>query len=341
MYKKWFLLLGIIFLFVSCNKSVHPALPQKEIVLGTICTVNLFEHGTQELYAEIFDTLQKVENLMSANTTTSEIACANKNAGLGEVVISKPTYDVLKIALEYSEKTNGAFNLAIGPLVKIWGIGTADAKIPTKEEIQVAKELCNWQNIVLSEKNDSYFVFLEKAGMSLDLGGVAKGYAADQINVILKSRGIDKAMIDLGGNIFAYGEKEINTPWRIGIKNPFDSTGEPIIALSIKNESVVTSGVYERFFEQDGIRYHHLINSATGFPSNNGLMSVTIVHEYSTVADILSTAVFILGKDDGMNLLENMGIQGFCIASNKEIYATNTIVRNLEIINKDFFLSPL
>ena len=339
--KKLFLviIIGGILLFGGCKKLEQPMSAQTEIVLGTVCTVNLFEHGTQELYAEIFNALHDVENLMSANSTTSELVLVNNNAGISSVQISEETYTVIEAALKYAKMTNGAFNPAIGPLVKLWAIGTDSAAIPSGVEIERTSKLCNWQNVLLSQKKDGYFVFLEKEGMALDLGGVAKGFAADKTVAILQGHAIPTAMIDLGGNIYACGEKLSDVPWRIGIKNPFDSTGEPIVALSVHDASVVTSGVYERFFEQDGVRYHHLINTATGRPQDNELMSVTIVAKSSMQADILSTAVFILGKEAGLKLLEQINISGFCITRNKEIYATENSALKIEVFDKNFTLN--
>ncbi len=339
MCKKYFILIVIYSLFiVSCSKIETSMQPQTKLALGTVCTVNLFEDGTQDLYDEIFERVKEIEELMSARISTSEVSRINTHADIKPLIVSEDTFAVIKMSLDFAHKTNGAFNPAIGPLVGLWGIGTQFAKIPKDIEIQEAIKNSNYKNIVLNSHDSENSIVLLGEKMSLDLGGVAKGYATDQIVEILEKYGVKSAIIDLGGNIFAYGKKENNAPWRIGIKNPFDSEGQPIIAVEVKNESVVTSGVYERFFEQDGIRYHHLLDSKTGYPVDNALMSVTIVHESSTIADILSTAVFALGADDGIKLLENMGVQGFCIDSNKEIYASSAIARNLEIINKDFSL---
>lgn len=325
-----------IFLF-SCNTQKETILePQTELVIGTVCTINLFEDGTEDLYSTLFDQLSDIENKMSVNIATSEIALANQNAGIKPVEISYETYEIIEASIDIANITNGAFNPAIGPLVKIWAIGTDAARIPTQEEITEAINLCDWKNIELEKKDNVYSVFLTKKGMSLDLGGVAKGFAADSIRSILTENNVQKAMIDLGGNVFAYGEKAENTPWRIGIKNPFNSTGSPIIALSLTDTSVVTSGVYERFFENNGVRYHHLLNSNTGYPENNNLLSVSIVSESSMLADILSTAVFVLGLEEGMSLLEEQKIQGFCITNEKEIITTGNSFNLVEVLDSDF-----
>lgn len=334
--KNISLLAIISILFISCFNKEETIPAQTELVIGTVCTINLFDDGTELLYEILFKKLSEIENTMSVNIPTSEIAVANQNAGIKPVEISQETYEIIKASIDIANITDGAFNPAIGPLVKIWAIGTEAARIPTTNEITSAIVRSNWNNIELLNTNNEYSVFLTKEGMALDLGGVAKGFAADSIRSILEENNVQKAMIDLGGNVFAYGKKTENTPWRIGIKNPFNSTGDPIIALSLTDTSVVTSGVYERFFEEDGVRYHHLLNSKTGYPENNDFLSVSIICESSMLADILSTTVFVLGKEKGMGLLEELKIQGFCVTKEKEIITTNNAYNLVEVLDPEF-----
>ncbi len=336
MKKISFLLLTL--LCISCEKKITPIPSDTRVVLGTVCTINLYENGSQEIYDELFSRLEDIENVMSINIQDSEISKINDLAGIEKVAISNDTYTVLTKALEYAETTKGAFNPAIGPLVKLWAIGTDSAKVPNQEEINKAISLVDWKKVIVSEEKEQHFVFLQEKDMSLDLGGIAKGYAADEMIRILKIYAIDSAIIDLGGNIYALGEKQNGEVWRVGIKNPFDSTGSPAIRLDVKNTSVVTSGVYERFFEKHGIRYHHLLDSNTGYPVNNGLMAVTIATESSMLADVLSTAVFALGEKEGINLLESLGVKGFCVNSEREVIATNNLKNEIAILDDSFTL---
>ncbi len=333
------ILIPLFFLLLfSCESQSESIASDTRIALGTVCTISLYEKGTKDIYDELFLRLSEIEQTMSVNIEGSEISIVNSLSGVKKAPISLESYTVLQKALEYANLTDGAFNPAVGPLVKLWSIGTDQAKIPTQEEIEIATRLSDWKNIELFEEDETFFAFLKKKGMSLDLGGIAKGYAADEIIRIIKSYDIESAIIDLGGNIYALGEKENGDYWRVGIKNPFDSTGTPAIRVDLRNNSVVTSGVYERFFEKNGIRYHHLLDSKTGYPANNGLMSVTIVTESSMLADILSTAVFIMGQEKGIAFLESIQEKGFVITSEKEVFPTSSLRSELILLDKSFTL---
>ncbi len=330
----------ILFVLIvsSCQKKNEIITNDTRVVLGTVCTISLYEKGSQDVYDILFDRLAEIEKTMSVNIADTEVSAINNLAGIEEVEISYDTYTVLLAALDYAHLTKGAFNPAIGPLVKLWSIGTDDENIPTQISLERSLPLSNWEKVKITENNNSYFAFLEQEGMSLDLGGVAKGFAADELVKILKEQSINSALIDLGGNIYALGEKENGDPWRVGIKNPFDSTGAPVVRVDLKNQSVVTSGVYERFFELDGNRYHHLLDSKTGYPADNGLMSVTIVTESSMLADVLSTAVFVLGQEDGMNFLNSIGEKGFCINNKKEVISTENLRGSIVMLDDSFTL---
>lgn len=312
------------------------------LVMGTVSTIKLYEKGTQELYDKLFVRLSEIEKRMSVTIPTSDIARVNLAAGLGPVAISEDTFIVLQTALEYAQLSNGAFNPAIGPLVNLWAIGSDAPYLPTQTEIDKTIKLCDWRDVYIEqntkEKNFFATAFLAKKGMSLDLGGIAKGYAADELAKILRENNIEGAIIDIGGNIYAVGKKEAGAPWRVGIKNPFYSMGAPILRVDITNTSVVTSGVYERFFEQDDRRYHHLLDTSIGYPADNGLMSVTIVAESSMIADVLATAVFVMGKEAGMDFLQESGRNGFYIDTKKNIQATAELKNTLTVLNSEFSL---
>ncbi len=331
------LVLLLVF-FASCTNTQENIPSETRIVLGTVCTISLYDNGTQEIYDELFLRLQEIENLMSVNIADSEISMVNASSGKEKVEVSYDTYTVLTKALEYANATQGAFNPAIGPLVSMWAIGTDNARVPDFSEIESAIQLADWEKVRTTSEDNTYFVYLEETGMALDLGGIAKGYAADEMVSILKSHGIESAIIDLGGNIYAVGEKAGGDSWRVGIKNPFNSTGSPAVRLDVKNSSVVTSGVYERFFEKNDIRYHHLLDYKTGYPVNNNLMSVTIVTESSMLADVLSTAVFILGQEQGIALLNSLGEKGFCINAESEVTSTGNLRSDIVLLDNSFTL---
>lgn len=298
-------------LFSSCQKTQSS---RTEVALGTVCTISLFENASDKLYDRIFEKIKQIENLMSTSIPNSEISKINQNAGIKFVKISQDTFNVLSCAKEIAKLSDGAFEPTIGNLVELWNInaiindetGAILPQIPSQKEIENALSKTDFTKLILDEKNQT--AFLTQSGMKLDVGGIAKGYATDCIVSILKEEKISSALIDLGGNIYAYGYKnqKEKTLWRIGIKNPLDPTGSPIEIIQCENSSIVTSGVYERYFEYEGKIYHHLLSAKTGFPENNDLLSVSIICNNSMLCDALSTACFILGKEKGSDLIKKI-----------------------------------
>ncbi len=302
----------------ACAKPM-PA--QTEYVLGTLCSINLFEKGTPDVYRALFARLREIENRMSVNKAGTELDRVNAAAGREAVAVHPDVIEVLSAALRYAELSDGAFDPTVGPLVKLWGIGTDDVRLPAQEEIQHVLPIINWKDVVLDTQART--VFLRHPGMALDLGAIAKGYAADELVRILKQKGIPRAIIDLGGNVLAYGEKQGGKKWRIGVQDPAGERGTYVGILEITNKTMVTSGVYERYFVQNGQRYHHILSTSTGYPVQNGLMSVTIIGDSSIDADGLSTTVFALGYEKGKALLEHLGnAEGLFIFDDGTLRAT-------------------
>lgn len=301
--KKICTILFVSFLFsivlFSCKKIENP---RTELIFGTVCSLNAFDDGTKILYDKLFERLHVLDELFSTTNPDSEIEKINASAGIQPVEVSPEVIALLKISLSFARLTDGYFDPTIGPIVKLWGINTDHARVPSQHEIDNALNLVNWNNVTI----DGNSVYLQQKGMRLDLGGIVKGYAADVLTGLLSENNVKRAIIDLGGNVYVFGTKKDKTPWHVGIKNPNAPEGEPKIILSLKEASVVTSGVYERFFIQDGIRYHHIINPKTGYPVNNGLTSVSIICKSSTTADALSTSLFILGEEKGGELVKKI-----------------------------------
>ena len=273
---------------------------------------------------------------MSMNIPSSDIARINAASGGQKIAVHDDTFKVIRRALDIAQLSDGAFNPASGALVKLWNIGSDAPHLPSQEEIEGTLALCDWRSVVLSEDGEEKFVYLPVKGTALDLGGIAKGFAADELAALIKKLKIPRAIIDLGGNIYAVGEKKGKEAWKVGIKNPFDSAASPVVALSVKDVSVVTSGVYERFFVYEGRLFHHLLDCKTGYPADNGLMSVTIVNGSSMDADALATAVFVMGKERGMDLLRRMNTEGLCIDTEKTIEATEPLKTQALVLNEEF-----
>jgi len=227
----------------------------------------------------------------------------------------------------------------VGPLVKLWGIGTEHARVPSKAEISKILPLVDYRQIELDEKNNS--VFLKRPGMSIELGGIAKGYAADEAVKVLRQNGVKHGTVDLGGNIIVIGTKPDGKLWKIGIQNPFFKTRGSIVAtVEVADKTLVTSGPYERYIEKDGKIYHHILDTRTGFPVENELMSVTIIAESSIDADALSTTVFAMGLEEGMDFVESIeNIDAIFITKDYKVYTTSGVENlNFKIVDKQFEL---
>jgi thiamine biosynthesis lipoprotein len=318
----------VFLLLISCGKNVNSSSAQTEFVLGTYCAIDLFEKGTPALYAKLFTRLAELDRIFSANRDDSELALVNATAGLiTQVSVSRELDVVLGCALYFAEASGGAFDPSVGLLVKLWGIGTETPRVPPEAEIRAALELVNWRDVdiwynqhIAADRQDAgatvfypkWSAELKRQGMALDLGGIAKGFAADELAAMLRKEGIPRALIDLGGNIYLVGNRADGKPWRVGIQDPLAERGESLGFVELeKGASVVASGVYERYFTaKDGKRYHHIltliedegIRSPKGYPVENGLLAVTVIAASSMDADALSTSCFILGYEKGLAL---------------------------------------
>ena len=325
---KLLLLSSALLFFWGCKKEAMP--PQSQLHLGTVCTINLFDQGSTELYGQMFQKLKGIEQAFSVNLSDSAVSQINQSAGIAPVVVPQEVIYVLQEALRIAERTGGAFDPTIGPLVDLWDIGGDNSQVPSQEAIDHARSLVDWRLVEIDSQRGT--VYLPKQGMALDLGGIAKGYAADELVAIAQEAGIQQALFDLGGNIYAFGTKADGTPWRVGVKDPAQPGGSPALALAVQDRSVVTSGMYERFFEQEGIRYHHILNPATGYPVWNDIQSVTIVSKSSLLADALSTSVFVLGREKGLALLESEDAEGVIIGEDNLVYPTSGIADQLSVV---------
>ena len=333
-----FISLILMIFIVGCStKDVYNPISRTEIIMGTTVGVTLYENGSEEVLDKVFKRVQEIENLVSINKEETEIDKLNENAGISPVKLSDTSFEIIEKALYYSKLSTGGYDLTVGPLVKLWNIGLPEAKVPTQEEINEVIKNIDYTKVVLNK--DTKEVFLSQKGMLLDLGSIAKGYAADEIVKILKEENINSAIIDLGGNIYALGFKEGNKNWKIGIQNPFDNRGKIVGSLEVSNKTVVTSGVYERYIEQDGQTYHHILNPETGYPYETDIAGVSIIADKSIDGDALSTLVFTKGLEKGLELVENIdGVDAIFITNNKEVYVTKDLKDNFKITNEEFIL---
>lgn len=324
---------------IAAAPALHAEeLSKTDFVLGTVCAVRLVEGGNSATLTEAFERLRVIEAHMSANREDSELSHVNDMAGKEPVKVSDDTFYVISKALEYARLTNGAFDPTVGPLVKLWNIGNGGEKVPPEKEILAAKSLINWRDLIVDEK--AHTVFLKKAGMRIDLGAIAKGYAADELEKIMLADKVKAAIIDLGGNIFVYGTKRDKSPWKVGIQNPDSPRGDYLAIVTGAQMTVVTSGIYERFFFENGKRYHHILSTQTGFPVDNGLVSVSIVSKSSIDADALSTSLFILGIQKGMEFLRQFpDTYAVFIDNQRKVYLSPGASKVFTLLDKTYTLA--
>ena len=274
-----------------------------EFLMDTLVRLRVHDENSQAVLEETFNKLRYIEDKLSKTISESDVYKINENAGEKAVKVSEDTYKLLEESINFAERTEGAFDPTIGPLVSLWGIGTEDAKVPSEEEIKNTIQKVDYTKIELQEDN---MVFLKEKGMSIDLGAIAKGYAADYILDYLNQKDVESAFINMGGNVSVHRNKVDGTLWSIGIQDPDQSRGNIIAVVEGEDMSVVTSGNYERYFTEDGVRYHHIINPETGYPARKGIVSSTVISNNSSYADALSTSFYILGVEKSFEIANAM-----------------------------------
>ncbi|MBA5851243.1 FAD:protein FMN transferase [Clostridium sp. cel8] len=331
------LILFVLPLYGCTNSSKKDPISKTKYMLGTICTINVYDEKDETAVDKAFERIKKIEDKMSVNKSGTELDKVAENAGKKYVKVSDDTFYVLKKGKYYSEQSKGVFDITIGPLVKLWGIGTDNAKLPSSQEIESKKELVNYKDLLLDEKNKK--VMLAKEGMSLDLGGIAKGYAADEATRILRENGVEHAIVNLGGNVVVLNNNVDGNPWRIGVQDPFESRGDAVGVLNETNKTVVTSGIYERYFKKNGKIYHHILDPFTGYPMDNNLASVTLITSVSINADAMTKNIFHLGVEKGLEYVKNIdNLQAVFITKDKKIYITSGLKGNFKVIDSEYKL---
>lgn len=264
-------------------------------LMGTKITlyVEVYGEGAQaeKMTQEAVNMLLRYEEIFSANRDNSQLAMLKNVAALHPQRVDEELYHLIKVGKEHSLHQDSFLNIAIGPLIKLWKIGFREAHVPEDSEIKAVLGLLNPENIQLDDEQKT--VFLLKKGMEIDLGAIAKGYFADQVMAFFKENGATSAMVDMGGNVLVYGDSTSgDSHWKVGIQNPFLPRGNVVALVRIKDQSVVTSGIYERVLEKDGAHYHHIFDSTTGYPVENNVASLTIIADRSVDCDIYTTKWF-------------------------------------------------
>jgi len=312
--------------------------------MDTFCTITVVSPSKEKAREAIdagFAEIKKLDILLNYFSPDSEITAINKAAGEKPVKVSRETLEIIKKSIDISIATRGAFDITIAPVVKLWNFSdnNRNPSIPPSDAIEKAIKSVNYRKININNKTSE--VYLEE-GMELDLGGIAKGYAADRAVNAIKAKGIKAALVAVAGDIRGYGLSTSGEAWKVGIQNPrpeseSERPWEDIFAsIGLMNMAISTSGDYQRFFIKDGKRFHHILDPETGFPANSGLISVSVIAPEGYISDSLSTAVFVLGVDKGLKLLETMHLEGVLVDIHKKVFLTQGLKEKVEILNKEY-----
>ena len=321
------LLLAFVCFLGACTPQPRQEIPVKSgmtFAFDTVIEQTWYGEAGTTAYLDIAKKLGAMESKLSLYRQGSEIDRLNQAAGKEYVPLSEDTFQILKQAKEWSIASGGVFDVTIAPVTTLWGITGEDPKVPGEEELQSALSLVGAEGILLDEATHS--AMLAREGMAVDLGGVAKGMLLDQIRGIAQEDGVDSGFVSLGGNILAIGQKPDGKEFVFGLRDPRGDGGEYLGTLSIPGLTMATTGDYERFFEQDGVRYHHVIDPRTGYPAKTDLISLTVISADGGLADYLSTTFFIYGKEVALQYLDEEEFSLIAVDEEKNVYLSPALV---------------
>lgn len=313
----------LLFAFLlSCSSRKEQIFRKNTILMDTLITVNVVsdsEDKAEKAIGSAFSVIEDLDSKLNFFSDKSELSMINKNAGISEVKVSPETLDVIEKAVFVSENTGGAFDPTIGPEISLWDFNAH--KKPDDKLIKARLNLVNYKLIVIDKEKST--IYLKKKRMLIDLGGIAKGYAADKAVEELKKQGVKAGLVSCAGDISAFGLKPDGKAWKVGVRNPRQKGKEDeiIATIELKDMAISTSGDYERYFIIDNIRYHHILDPKTGYPAS-GVRSVSVMTEKGVNTDAFSTAVFVLGPEKGMQILAKMGFEGLIVDKDGKFHTT-------------------
>lgn len=336
----------LLALFVSSCTNPDQMYKESRVLMDTYCTITVVSPSKEKAreaidagYAEI----AKLDKYLNNFSPESEVSAVSREAGANRVPVSWETIDLMQKTMGISAETGGAFDPTIAPVLKLWSFSgrPASPSLPSGDAVKNALKLVDYRKIKVAAGSSE--IFLEEKGMELDLGGIAKGYAADRAVEAIKAKGIKAALVAIAGDIRGYGLSTSGAAWKVGIQDPrpvntdSEKPWEDIFAsVYLKDRAISTAGDYQRFFIRDGKRYHHIIDPLTGYPSDSGLISVSVIAPEGYIADGIDTAILILGAEKGMKLLESKGLDGVLVTADKKILLTKNLKGKIEILKKGY-----
>ncbi|MFA9413610.1 MULTISPECIES: FAD:protein FMN transferase [unclassified Streptococcus] len=344
--KRFFVLVGLVLtLLTACQTKntdgltvTKTPLTRTESLLHTVVTLSIYHEGLEEVMEEALAEIAELESLLSTNLETSDIYKINQAAGKEAIKVDSRTFSLIEEAIEVSKTSQGRFDISIGAISQLWRIGSTEARKPSDEEITEGLNHIDYRKIELDKTNQTVKI---PAGMILELGAISKGFIADQIRNLFVKKGITTAVINLGGNVIVMGSSPNNPDgWKIGVQDPDEIRGATVGSVLQTDSSIVTSGIYERYLEVDGVRYHHILNPKTGYPIDNSISGVTVFTKSSTQADALSTSLFVMGLEEGLAHINQLDdAEAVFVDKDHGVHVSDGLKNTFELSNEEYHLA--
>lgn len=328
-FMSVFCILCSVVLLSSCSPATEKLYKETRTSMHTIVSVTVSSNSEKKAKTAIdraFNELDRLAKLLNFYSEDSEVSIINKNAGKKPIKVSPETLEIIAKALYVSENTEGAFDITVGPVVRLWDF--QNKALPDEKMIKEKLKLVGYKNVIVDKEKST--VFLKTKGVQIDLGGIIKGYAADKAVEALRKNGIKSGIVAIAGDIKIFGKRPLTESdkglWNVGIQNPRQKSDkdEIIAVIGLSDAGISTAGDYQRFFIKDGKRYHHLLNPRTGYPAY-GCQSATIITRDAALADAFATGMCILGHQKGMDILRRLGFDGVIVDKDGKIHVTEGI----------------
>ncbi len=318
--------LGVLTVLAKQKLEQEQLFVSTNFIMDTVIEQKLYGKNAQQASEEIERRLREYEQECSMYLEQSLVSRINRNAGLQYTEVTPQCLELLERSIQFSEQSQGLFDITVAPLTRLWNITGEDPHVPSEEKIAQARELVNYRDILI----DGNRVMLRRKGQAIDLGAVAKGAACNIVWETAEQYNIKTGYVSIGGNLVVLGEERHGQPYRFGIRDPQGDSSEAIGSISLTGKTMATTGAYERWFEQDGVRYHHVLDPKTGYPAESDLLSVSVISQDGMLADCLSTTLFIEGKQEALRRMNEEDYQLVVVDKQGTVYCSESLRGNFQ-----------